>query len=197
MKPCIPIFKHIRRYHDATNACVTAKLLPGEFYISKQKEMITTVLGSCVSACIYDPLSGYGGMNHFMLPGDGSSVSDESARYGLFAMESLINEILKCGCTKSKLRVKLFGGGQIIKNMSDIGRKNIHFAKTFLHAEGFTMDACDLGLTFPRKINFFPHNGKVMVKRLKALHNTTIEDRELEYFNSINQEKLSGEIELF
>jgi len=198
MKPCLPIFSHIKRYDDKLNNCITAKLLPGEFYVTQQKEMITTVLGSCVSACIYDYTAGIGGMNHFMLPGgEGGNQSDDSARYGLFAMESLINEVLKCGCKKSNLRVKLFGGGQIIKNMSDIGRKNIHFAKTFIYAEGLHLDSSDLGLIYPRKVNFFPHTGKVMVKRLKSLHNTTIQDREKKYFESINKEKVGGDIELF
>lgn len=198
MNTCLPIFKHIKRYDDKINHCITAKLLPGEFYITQNGEMITTVLGSCVSACIYDSTSGYGGMNHFMLPGGtGDNVSDESARYGLFAMESLINEILKCGCKKSDLKAKLFGGGQIIQNMSNIGKKNIHFAKTFLFAEGIPLESSDLGLEFPRKVNFFPHLGKVMVKRLKALHNTTLEDRERRYYDSINKTDTSGDIELF
>lgn len=198
MEPCLPIFKHIKRYDDRSNNCITAKLLPGEYYITEKKEMITTVLGSCVSACIYDSTAGIGGMNHFMLPGaESSDKNDDSARYGLYAMESLINEILKCGCKKSNLKAKLFGGGQIIQNMSDIGRKNVHFAKTFIYSEGITLESSDLGLIYPRKVNFFPHLGKVMVKRLKSLHNSTIQDREKKYYDSINKEKVSGEIELF
>ncbi len=198
MKPRMSIFSHIKRYEDKTNNCVTAKLLPGEFYVTEAGEMITTVLGSCVSACMYDSTTGYGGMNHFMLPGGAEErANDESARYGLFAMESLINEILKCGCRKANLKAKLFGGGQIIENMSDIGRKNISFAKTFLFAEGITLESSDLGLIYPRKVNFFPATGKVMVKRLRTLHNTTIQDRERKYFDSISKEQVSGEIELF
>lgn len=198
MKPCIPIFKDIKRYLDRSNNCVTARLLPGDFYVSKNQEMITTVLGSCVSACIYDPSSGYGGMNHFMLPGDDSkTTSDESTRYGLYAMESLINEILKCGTQKSSLKAKLFGGGQIIENMSDVGRKNIHFAKTFLFAEGIPLESSDLGLAYPRKVNFFPHLGKVMVKRLKVLNNRSIEKRERQYMNTLNKKDNCGDIELF
>lgn len=198
IKPCLPIFSHIKRYEDPSNDCITAKLLPGEYYVTQQGEMITTVLGSCVAACIYDPISGIGGMNHFMLPGDlDVSGNDESARYGLFAMENLINEILKCGIKKSKLRAKLFGGGQIIEKMSDVGRKNIQFAKTYLFAEGLALESSDLGLEFPRKVNFFPAKGKVMVKRLKSLHNSTIEKRENVYFDSINKTTISGDIELF
>ena len=198
IQPCPEIFAHINRYRDRTNNCIAAKLMPGEFYISKNREMITTVLGSCVSACIYDPTMRIGGMNHFMLPACTSARNnEESARYGLFAMESLINELLKNGCRKSNLRVKLFGGGQIIQNMSDIGKKNIQFARTFLHAEGLVLEASDLGLIYPRKVNFYPHTGKAMVKRLKTLHNSVIQDREKQYFASLNKEELAGEIELF
>jgi chemotaxis protein CheD len=172
--------------------------LPGEFYVTQEQEMITTVLGSCVAACIFDPTTGFGGMNHFMLPGDPSGGEDDlSARYGLFAMESLINEILKCGCAKQNLRVKLFGGGQIIENMSDVGKKNVHFAKTFVYAEGLELVGSDVGLIYPRKVNFFPATGKVMVKRLRTLHNTTIQDRERQYLKTLKKEATGGEVELF
>lgn len=198
MKPCLPQFSHIKRYVDLTNTCITAKLLPGEYYVTQKNEMITTVLGSCVAACIYDPKSGIGGMNHFMLPGDPNSNSDDnSARYGLFAMESMINDILKLGIKKSLLKAKLFGGGQIIEKMSDIGRKNIQFAKTFLYAEGFELESSDLGLIYPRKVNFFPGTGKAKVKRLRTLHNSTLVVREKAYLESINKAPIAGDIELF
>jgi chemotaxis protein CheD len=198
VQPCPSIFSHINRYVDRSNNCVAAKLMPGEYYISDKQEMITTVLGSCVSACIYDEKRHIGGMNHFMLPAKGSAaLMDESARYGLFAMESLINELMKSGCRKQDLKVKLFGGGQIIANMSDVGRKNILFAKNFLHAEGLPLEASDLGLIFPRKVNFFPFSGKAMVKRLKTLHNDTITEREKQYAASLRSEEIAGDIELF
>lgn len=191
-------FGHINRYRDRTNNCISAKLLPGEFYVTRAPEMITTVLGSCVSACLYDPETRCGGMNHFMLPGEeGNGKGDTSARYGLFAMESMINEILKLGARKENLVAKLFGGGQIIENMSDVGLKNIRFAKTFLYSEGIKLLSADLGLIYPRKVNFFPHSGKAFVKRLRTLHNTTIQDREKQYMDSINQSDVSGDIELF
>lgn len=188
-------FAHIKKYFDKVNNCNTAKLLPGEFYVTTQQEMITTVLGSCVSACVYDPTRRIGGMNHFMLPG--SESGDGSARYGLFAMESLVNEILKLGCRKSDLKAKLFGGGQIIEKMTDVGQKNIRFAKTFLFSEGIPLESHDLGLIYPRKVNFFPLTGKAMVKRLQTLHNTTIEDRERDYMASLNKAPVAGDIDLF
>jgi len=190
-----PGYDHVRRYYDTTNKCYSAKILPGEFYVTNKSEMITTVLGSCVSACIYDSQRNYGGMNHFMLPG--ADQGDASARYGLFAMESLINEILKLGCRKENLRAKLFGGGQIIAKMTDIGQKNIAFAKKFLFAEGIPLESSDLGLSFPRKVNFFPATGKVLVKRLQSVKNTTIEDREILYMQKLAKDDISGEIDLF
>lgn len=195
MLPSRPGYDHVRRYYDVTNRCYSAKILPGEFYVTNKSEMITTVLGSCVSACIYDMQNNYGGMNHFMLPG--TDHEDSSARYGLFAMENLINEILKLGCRKENLRAKLFGGGQIIANMTDVGQKNISFAKKFLFAEGIPLESSDLGLSFPRKVNFFPSTGKVMVKRLQTVKNTTIEDREILYMQKLAKGDISGEIDLF
>lgn len=191
-------FTHIKKYYDRVNNCETAKILPGEYYVTNKPEMITTVLGSCVSACIYDPASGLGGMNHFMLPGnETASDADGSTRYGLFAMESLINEILKRGSSKAGLKCKLFGGGQIIENMSDIGQKNIRFARKFLFSEGIALESHDLGLIYPRKVNFYPHNGKAMVKRLQTLHNNTIEMREKQYMLALNTQPVSGDVELF
>lgn len=193
----MPNFVHINRYRDTSNNCISAKILPGQYYVTVSREMITTVLGSCVAACIYDPDKGIGGMNHFMLPGDTSSMTDPSARYGSFAMEELINEILKCGCRKQNLKAKLFGGGQIIGNLIDIGKKNIRFAKTYLLAENIPLENSDLGFNFPRKVNFFPETGRVMVKRLRVLKNTTIQDRERRYYESIKRQDIGGEIELF
>lgn len=199
MKASSHHFIHIKKYYDTVNNCETAKILPGEFYVTDGNEMITTVLGSCVSACIYDASSNLGGMNHFMLPGN-EAANDESSgstRYGLFAMESLVNEILKRGSLKRNLKAKLFGGGQIIENMSDIGQKNIRFAKKFLFSEGIPLESHDLGLIYPRKVNFFPQSGRVLVKRLQSLHNNTIEQREREYLQSLTTKPVSGDIELF
>jgi chemotaxis protein CheD len=157
------------------------------------------VLGSCVSACIYDEKNRRGGMNHFMLPGSQNGGPDDTpARYGIYAMESLINAILKLGSRKEHLKAKLFGGGQIIANMTDVGKKNIHFARSFLHSEGIPLESSDLGLAFPRKVNFYPASGRVRVKRLQSLHNNTIETREMHYMQVLNsKDQVNGGIELF
>ena len=191
-------FGHIKKYYDNVNACPAAKLLPGEFYVTGEDEMITTVLGSCVSACIYDAVNQVGGMNHFMLPGVLGSSDDTPARYGMYAMENLINAMMKMGCRKENLKAKLFGGGQIIANMTDVGSQNILFARSFLDSEGIPLESYDLGLACPRKVNFYPLTGRVRVKRLESLHNDTIETREMHYLQALrNKDQVDGEIELF
>ena len=122
-----------------------SRLLPGEYYVTRNDEAITTVLGSCVSACIRDPQAQIGGMNHFMLPEDLSFNDDRPAdaferqatRYGSYAMESLINDLLKLGAARERLEIKLFGGGRMLASMTDIGARNIAFIKQYLSLEGF------------------------------------------------------------
>lgn len=181
----------------------TAKILPGECYVSKTGEMIVTVLGSCISACIRDTRIGVGGMNHFMLPvqsGDNSAsaITSELA-YGNWAMEYLVNEILKQGGRKTNLEVKLFGGGQVLSNLSniDIGGRNIDFVLDFLDKEGLSVAAQDLGCTCPRKVLYFPDTGAVKLKRLKSRANDTIERREREYYETMTKKPDQGDVELF
>jgi len=166
--------------------------------------MISTVLGSCVSACIRDPIMGVGGMNHFMLPATKENMEElsrtnDAARYGNFAMEEMINEILKAGGRKENLEVKLFGGGKVLPGMNtlDIGSKNITFVRAYVALEGLKVTKSDLGDIYPRKVLFFSDSGNVKMKKLKAIHNRTIADREDSYKQKINQEPTTGDIELF
>lgn len=176
---------------------------PGEYYVTKNDEGIYTTLGSCISACIRDRVSGIGGMNHFMLPastGEGGwkdAGLSSSTRYGNFAMEHLINEILKNGGSRQNLEVKLFGGGRIIANMTDVGTRNIAFARDYIRIEGLKVTSEDVGDVFPRMVVYFPATGKVRVKRLRSLHNNTIVEQEKTYLNKIEKEPVSGDIELF
>lgn len=205
MQPGIPGFKNINRYWDKMNDCYAAKILPGEYYVTVHDELITTVLGSCVSACVRDKVFGVGGMNHFMLPANkGDDVSSfggtgESTRYGNFAMEQMINDILKNGGRRNNLEIKVFGGGKVLKNMStlDIGQKNIDFIMQYIRDESLKLTAEDLGDVYPRKVIFFPSTGKVRVKKLRSMHNNTIIEREKSYSKIIAQAPSSGEIELF
>jgi chemotaxis protein CheD len=199
----LPGFGHITRYWDEQHGMYAAKLLPGEFYVTREQETIVTVLGSCVSACVRDAALGIGGMNHFMLPVSGGNGSWEkadpgsSARYGNFAMEQMINEILKHGGSRRNLEVKVTGGGRILAQMTDIGRKNIEFIEEYLRTEGLRILARDLGDIYPRKVYYTPASGKMFVKKLRSLHNNTIIERETSYLNQLKQKPVEGSVELF
>lgn len=202
---CLRGFNHINRYWDNRKRLFVAKILPGEFYVTRNHEAVATTLGSCVSACIWDQDAGIGGMNHFMLPLTDKrsvdvtwgNVSSQATRYGNHAMEHLINEILKNGGERSKLQAKVFGGGKILKQMNDVGRGNANFVLDYLHTENLPLVSQDLNGSHPRKVYFEPFSGKVMVKKLRSLHNDTVINRETHYKDSILEESLEGDIELF
>ncbi len=197
-------FSDINRYWDRQNLIYAAKILPGQYYVTVEKELIVTVLGSCVSACIRDPLMGIGGMNHFMLPtGEHSGKlmerNSDATRYGNFAMEKLINDILKHGGRRENLEVKVFGGGKVIEHMTeaDIGGRNIKFVREFLATEGLKIVSEDLGDVYPRKVIYEPQTGKVRIKKLRSMHNETIAKREESYKKELDNKPVSGDIELF
>ena len=198
-------FEKINRYWDRQREVHAAKILPGEYYVTSNNELITTVLGSCVSACIRDPAMNIGGMNHFMLPASESEISSfgeggtESTRYGNFAMELLINDILKNGGRRDFLEVKVFGGGNVIKEMTvtNIGGRNADFVRTFLKTEGFKIVSQDLGDVYPRKVVYDPFTGKVQVKKLRSTHNKTIIQRESGYRQELKKKPDTGGVELF
>lgn len=196
-----PGFGNINRYWDKYLDMPAAKILPGEYYVTKNDEVIVTVLGSCISACIRDVNRKIGGMNHFMLPKQssihGNHIMDESTRYGNYAMEHMINDILKNGGKRENLEVKIFGGGKILATMTDIGMRNINFVHEYIEAEGLSLVSEDTGDRFPRKVMYFPYDGKARVKRLKALHNNTVIEREMSYLTDIENKPVEGEIELF
>lgn len=208
MQHCLPEFSHINHYWDESRQIVVAKILPGEFYISSQNVAIATTLGSCISACVWDPVAGIGGMNHFLLPltdQDADQVNwsqrgkeSDATRYGNFAMEHLINIILKHGGRKKNLVAKLFGGGDMLNNMSSVGMKNLHFALRYLTSEKIQIEKADVGLACPRKVLFEPTTGKAFVKRLENLSNNTIAQRERDYRHRIDDEHaVEGSVELF
>lgn len=198
-------FEHVNRYFDPKINVWSAKILPGEFYVTTHGEMIGTVLGSCISACVRDVTLGIGGMNHFMLPIQnehssaqwGSDANTSETRYGNWAMEYLLNTLYKMGCTKRNLEVKLFGGGQVLASMTDIGQRNILFAYDFLRKEGINVKAADVGDVYSRKILYFPDTGCVKVRRITTTKNETIIEREKGYLDSIRQHKDDSDIELF
>ena len=200
----LPGFDHINTYYDHVHDIATAKLLPGEYYVTTQPEAVVTVLGSCVSACIRDRVFGIGGMNHFMLPihkGQQKTwqkgITDNITRYGNYAMEHLINDILSHGGMRKNLEVKLFGGGTIVQGMSDIGACNVRFVLDYLNEENLPVVAQDLNGNYPRKLYYFPKTGRVLMKRLDSLHNNTLLKREEKYFHAIEDVPVGGEVDLF
>jgi chemotaxis protein CheD len=204
-RPSVAGFEHVNRYWDKANEIIAAKILPGEYYVTQENELITTVLGSCVSACIRDKEAGIGGMNHFMLPittseklkNSSAAIVGQATRYGNYAMEHLINTILSHGGKRKNLEVKVFGGGKIIPTLTDVGIKNIDFVLDYLEQEGLRLLSHDLGDIYPRKIIYFPQTGKVRMKKIQDLHNDTIAQRERQYFNSLKNAPVEGDVELF
>jgi chemotaxis protein CheD len=189
-------------YFDRTFNMEASKILPGEYYVTRRGMVLVTVLGSCVAACIRDKTSGIGGMNHFMLPKsthDKTGWMSASARYGAYAMEVMINQILKQGAKRENLEAKLFGGGAVIKNMNtmNVGDNNAKFAQEYLRNERIPILAEDLLGIHPRKIYYFPATGKVLVKKLSNLPNDTVIVRELEYSKRLITTTTEGGIELF
>ncbi|HEC13826.1 MAG TPA: chemoreceptor glutamine deamidase CheD [Acidiferrobacteraceae bacterium] len=201
----LPGLAHIKRYWDPHTQYYTAKLLPGEYYVTEHDEQLVTVLGSCISACIRDVSTGVGGMNHFMLPKNSITGGDDwqdsrvsaSARYGNVAMERLINMILSHGGRREKLEVKVFGGGKILASLTDVGNMNIKFVYGYISSEGLRLAAEDVGDIFPRKVRYYPKTGKVQIKKLRSMHNNTIVSREKSYMDTIDTMPVVGEVDLF
>ncbi len=188
-------------YFDRNFNIDAVKILPGEYYATTRPMLVVTVLGSCVSACVRDRVNGIGGMNHFMLPraNEIGEPINASARYGTYAMELLINQVLKLGGRRQNLEAKVFGGGSVLRgfSISNVGERNAHFVRMYLHAEDIPIVAEDLLDIYPRKVYFFPESGRVLIKRLRALHNDTIMRREQEYSSRLATEKVSGDVDLF
>lgn len=174
------------------------KVLPGEYFVTDQDILIMTVLGSCIAACIWDAKAGVGGMNHFMLP-EGDS-SDTSGRYGSYAMELLINEMIKLGARKESMQAKVFGGGQVMAGFTtmNVGERNTQFVLDYLHTERITLVSKDVMDIYPRKVVFFPTTGKAMVKKLAHSHPESLESTERKG-NAVNLAKSTagGSVDLF
>ena len=178
-------------YFDRTFDCEAAKISPGEYYFTDKDMVIVTVLGSCVSACIRDSKIGIGGMNHFMLPDSASADRDspvsESMRYGTYAMEVLINQLLRNGARRENLEAKIFGGGNVLKSFTtmNVGDRNAIFVRKFLKDERIRVTSEDLLDIYPRKVYYFPKTGRVLVKKLKNMHNDTLVKREEAYASKL------------
>lgn len=200
----LPSFEEVlapTQYFDRNFNIEAAKILPGEYYVTSRDMLLVTVLGSCVAACVRDPVTRIGGMNHFMLPdtGDIHNPLSESARYGSYAMEVLLNQLIKMGAKRSRLEAKVFGGAAVLRGFTtvNVGEGNSEFVLEYLRNEGIPVVAQDLKDIYPRKVYFFPSTGRVLVKKLKTVHNNTIIDREQAYSARLKTSKIAGEVELF
>jgi len=174
------------------------KVLPGEYFVSNEELMIMTVLGSCISACIWDGRARAGGMNHFMLPdGDGG---DGGGRYGSYAMELLINQMLKMGARRETMQAKVFGGAQVMAGFTsmNVGERNTKFVLDYLATERIPVVSQDVLDIHPRKVCFFPVSGKALVKRLAHSHPETlvVEERKGNAA-SVAKSTAGGSIDLF
>lgn len=164
-----------RRHFDSKMGCDAVKLLPNEYYVTSEDIVLCTVLGSCVAACIRDAVVGVGGMNHFMLPGgeDVDGATSAGMRYGAYAMEMLINELLKAGARRERLEAKVFGGGAVLDQMRqmNIGERNAAFVLEYLQTEQIPVLAQDLCGEQARRVNYFPRTGKVLVRKMQSHRN--------------------------
>lgn len=199
--PALPVEKTVpTSYFDRQFGINAAKLLPGEYHVVTTDTLLVTVLGSCVSACIRDTHLRIGGMNHFMLPENGvDGPIGVSARYGAYAMEVLVNELMKLGARRERLEAKIFGGAAVVAGMTqtNVGERNAAFVLDFLRTERIAIGAQDLLDIYPRKVYYFPHTGRVLVKRLLQMHNDTILQRERDYRSSLRANEMGGDVELF
>ncbi len=201
--------KEFSRFYHPQHKRHVVKVMPGGVYTTSNSELICTGLGSCIAACMWDPEQQIGGMNHFMLPFDDkhdlehwhpTEIVSTASRYGNYAMEMLINQLLAGGAVKSRIQLKLFGGAQMMGKTALIGDKNIEFARNFVDTEVFPLVAQDLGGLDPRKVMFDPLSGKAWVKRIRFADVEAVKQREAAYQRDLDRESHGphpDDVELF
>ena len=157
-------------FYEARFRCDAVKVLPGEYFVHDEDIVILTTLGSCIAACLWDARARVGGMNHFMLPQLEGAGGATSGRYGLHAMELLINELQRRGASRGALEAKVFGGAQVIDGMHtmNVGARNTEFVLDYLRTERIPVVSKDVLDIHPRKVCFLPASGRALVKRLAA-----------------------------
>lgn len=195
----LPEYAHIKRFFDPRLNSVSAKILPGEYYVTNADEVITTLLGSCVTACIWDPAAQIGGMNHFMNPDagpSGGSANAGEARYGLFAMEFLINSILNNGGERHRLQAKLTGGGRVVQGDTSVGVGNVRFARKYLLDENIPVISEHVEGNNARRVAFHPLSGRCRIQELETW-TKEVSESERKYATSIERTSGPGDIELF
>ncbi|BFT32338.1 chemoreceptor glutamine deamidase CheD [Alteromonas sp. D210916BOD_24] len=197
-------FEEPINYYDRRFKKDAIKILPGQYCVTSQDKILVTVLGSCVAACMFDPKLGIGGMNHFMLPDAREVLTEDNSdfmatKYGVHAMEMLINDLVKAGADKKRIKAKVFGGGKVVPSIvqQNIGEINAKFVMEFLDTENIPTLASDLCNSYARKIYFFPLTGDVLMKRIHKLNNATIIERESIHRRELSERSISGSVDLF
>lgn len=171
-------------------------LMPGEYFASKDPVIICTLLGSCISACIFDIVNKIGGINHFMLPGrvdPDNFIHTKGGRYGMYAMELLIGNLIKLGAARKNLRAKIFGGSNVLnfrKTEGDVSSSNIQFSKKFLEMEQVPLLNMDVGGSVGRKIFFFTDTGRVLSKKLIVTSTSEVIREELRYKRNLFRKRI-------
>lgn len=203
MRSELPCSEALVRFFDPSLDATVVKLQPGQFYVTASGgEVISTLLGSCIAVCAHDPVRRIGGMNHFMLPGAQAvgtrwGEAGRAARYGVDAMELLLNDLFKAGAQREHLQVKLFGGARVIAGRLLVGERNIQFAHHYLAVEGLRVIAEDVGEHCARSVRFYPDTGRVQVRRLSMTQKPDVIETEQAYGVRLMSDPLQGPIELF
>jgi chemotaxis protein CheD len=172
----------------------------GGLHASREPLLLDTVLGSCIAACLYDPVFGVGGMNHFMLPDGADPDNPTNARYGVNAMELLISSLMKLGADRRRFQAKIFGGGHVLnirETLDGVPQRNIDFVRRFLATEQIPVIREDVGGYQPRRVLFHTHTGKVFLKYLGNNEAKRTAEEEMVYLISLKKQKLDGDVTLF
>ena len=175
------------------------KVLPGEYFVDTEDLLIMTTLGSCIATCLWDRKARVGGLNHFLLPDAGGDAGD-SGRYGSYAMELLVNEMMKRGASRTSLEAKVFGGGQVIagRDSMNVGERNTRFVLDYLRTERIPVVSKDVLDVYPRKVCFMPASGKAMVKRLASTHAAALQAQDRAAAdNAVPSATGDGSVDLF
>jgi chemotaxis protein CheD len=189
----------VRRFFNPHDQCWHVQVTQGETYVTDNaQEILTTILGSCIAACIRDPLARVGGMNHFLLP-NGKSGDAGAARFGVNAMEILINDILKRGGARGRLEAKLFGGASVVAGLSNVGSGNIAFAEKFLADEGIPQVGGDVRGTMARRIQYWPVTGRARQLAVSSGNEAALVEDELAFAAQTMTSKsgAGSDVELF
>jgi chemotaxis protein CheD len=196
-KPSIHDQRTLRKFRNPRDGFLHVQLTLGDTYVTQSpEEVLTTILGSCIATCIRDPVNGVGGMNHFLLP-DSTSGDRDARCYGVNAMELLINDILKHGGDRRRLEGKLFGGGNVVSALTDVGSRNYAFARQFLSDEGIPIVGGDVGGDMARRIQYMPFSGRARQALVKGAGQKLVEEELTALHKKLKTAAAADDVEFF